>query len=161
MPEAALLIVDVQRGFVNRHTEHIPALVEPLQHQYAAVFATRFHNPPNSSFRRLIGFHRFDEGSDEHALAFIPASHALIIDKPAYGCITESFLAVLEASGTSEVHLCGIDTDICVTKCAVDLFEAGLVPKILSRCCASHAGPHAHQRGLATLRRFIGTAQVI
>jgi nicotinamidase-related amidase len=62
----------------------------------------------------------------------------------------------LSERGWTDLYVCGIDTDICVLKTAVDAFEYDLTPWILQDACASHAGPEAHTAG-----RFIGTNHII
>ncbi|HEX9809632.1 MAG TPA: isochorismatase family cysteine hydrolase [Alphaproteobacteria bacterium] len=156
-----LLIIDVQQGFMTPATAHVPGRVEALQADYAAVLATRFVNPEGSAHRRLLGWDRFAPGSAETALAFRPREDAHILEKRLYTCVDGPFLERLARLGAGEVHLCGIATDNCVLKCAVDLFEAGLRPVVLARACASHAGPDYHQWGLRILRRLIGAAQVV
>ena len=161
MHNPALLVVDVQRGFINEHTAHIPALIESLLPSYQNVFATRFYNPENSNYRRLIKWNRFSPKSADFEFAFTPTSNVRIINKPIYTCVNSEFLSTLEGLMISEIHIAGIDTDICVTKCAVDIFEKGLTPFVLAKYCASHAGPALHQAALKILARFIGSEQVI
>lgn len=156
-----LLIIDVQKGFINDWTAHIPAAVEALGPRYAPVFVTRFINPEGSAYRRLIHWERFAPGSEDTALAFTPPPGASVIEKSAYTCVDAYFRARLEAVDATEVHLAGIATDNCVLKCAVDLFEAGYRPVVLAAACASHAGPDYHDWGLRILRRLIGVEQVI
>ncbi len=45
---AGLLIIDVQQGFINAATRHLPPKVADLQDDYDHVFVTRFVNPPGS-----------------------------------------------------------------------------------------------------------------
>ena len=161
MTPAALLIVDVQKGFLNDWTGHIPAKVEALQNRYEKVFVTRFSNPEGSNYRKLIGWRSFAPGTKDTELAFTPRDDAVIIDKVVYSCVTGGFLARLKGIGIATVHLSGIATDNCVLKCAVDLFEAGLRPIVLADFCASHGGPECHDCGLRLLRRFIGEQQVV
>lgn len=161
MTSAALLIVDVQKGFLNDWTGHIPAQVEALQNRYEKVFVTRFSNPEGSNYRKLIGWRPFAPGTRDTELAFTPRDDAVIIDKVVYSCVTGGFLARLKGIGIDTVHLSGIATDNCVLKCAVDLFEAGLRPIVLADFCASHGGPECHDCGLRLLRRFIGEQQVV
>lgn len=156
-----LLIVDVQKGFINESTAHIPKLVEQIQCKYDFLYATRFFNKKNSFYRSLIKWTRFDINSEDFVLAFSPLPHVKIIDKSIYTCVNETFLQQLTDNDIYEVHICGIDTNICVTKCAVDLFEAGVVPKVLANFSASHAGNDAHLNALKTLGRFIGIDQVV
>lgn len=157
----ALLIVDVQRGFINSHTAHIPSLVERLQHEYQTVFATQFSNPEGSNFRRLIHWQRFTPGSTDIELAFVADPKTQVIHKSIYSCVTDRFLSDLRREKITEIHVCGIDTDICVTKCAVDLFESGLTPFVLEKYSASHAGEAAHAGAINVLKRFIGKGQII
>lgn len=160
MPKA-LLIVDVQNGFVNEKTKHIPRLVEKLQYNYDLVIATRFINLPDSPFRRLIKWNRLSPGTNEIDLAFKPKEGIVVVDKYIYSCIDETFLRLLEDKGIDAVDICGIDTDICVTKCAVDLFERNITPYVLKDYCATHADADVQESALIILARYIGKTQII
>ena len=160
MPKA-LLIVDVQNGFVNEKTKHIPILVEKLQYNYDLVIATRFINLPDSPFRRLIKWDHLSPDTDEIELAFKPKEGVVVIDKYIYSCIDEPFLRLLKDKGIEAVDICGIDTDICVTKCAVDLFERNITPYVLKDYCATHADADVQESALIILARYIGKTQII
>lgn len=156
----ALLIVDVQFGFINKHTSGVPKKVQQLQYEYETVYATQFHNTEGSFFRELIKWDRMQKDTRDFELAFELKQGAKRIEKTIYSCVTSNFIDDLRKPGRSEVHVCGIETDICVTKCAVDLFENGIIPIVLSEYCASKSGSESHRRALRTLARFIGTKQV-
>ena len=158
--DTALLIVDVQEGFINDSTKYVIRAVEELQSRYEHIFATRFINGVDSPHRNLIDWHRFGEGSRDTELAFCLSPKAEIIDKTTYTCVNPDFLDNLHNRAISEVHVCGIDTDVCVMKCAVDLFENGIRPVVLSEASASHAGDEHHQAALLILRRLIGARQI-
>ncbi len=160
----ALLIVDVQEGFFNKHTKAIPALVQELQHDYEYVFATQFINRGEGyQFVEWLKWKRFMEGSEDVELAFEPRKDTEIIEKHTYSsCVDTNFLESLSSKGIKEVHICGIDTDICVLASAVGLFDYGhFKPVVLSKYCASHAGKDYHDAALKILRRYIGEEQVI
>ena len=157
----ALLIVDVQVGFINDATRHILPKVEALQKRYKHVYATRFINADGSPYRRLLGWHRFYTDSDDVPLAFEPVGGVVVLDKYVYTCVTPAFLADLRDKGIEEVAICGIDTDACVSACAVDLFENGFRPVLLSDACASHAGAEYHEAALRILARLIGKNQIV
>lgn len=59
-----------------------------------------------------------------------------------------------------QVAVVGIDTDMCVLKIAMDLFDQGIEPIVLTDCCASTAGLQAHLAGLAVLSRNIGAQRL-
>ena len=160
-PRSALLIVDVQLGFVNDATRHIVPKVEALQKQYSHVYATRFINAEGSPYRKLLDWRRFYAGSDDVPLAFTPVDSVVVIDKHVYTCVTPDFLDDLRSKNIEEVAICGIDTDACVSACAVDLFENGIRPILLSEACASHAGAEYHEAALRILARLIGKRQIV
>jgi nicotinamidase-related amidase len=157
----ALLIVDVQNGFISDKTRHIPKLVEKLQHNYATVFATRFINQYDSPYRKLIKWNHLSPDTDEINFAFNLRKDAIVIDKYIYTCVNKSFLELLKQRDIREVDICGIDTDICVTKCAVDLFENNITPRVLKDYCATHAGEDLQEPALHILARYIGRDQII
>lgn len=157
----ALLIVDVQSGFVNEKTKRIPMLVEKLQYDYDLVIATRFINLPNSPYRKLIKWNHLSPETNEIELAFKPKDGVVIIDKYIYSCIDERFMLLLKENGIDAVDICGIDTDICVTKCAVDLFERNITPYVLKDYCATHADADIQEAALVILARYIGKSQII
>ena len=154
-----LAIIDVQMGFVNDATSHIPDTVQSLQNPFDLVFATKFENPPDSPFRQFLGLQRFGGGMPETELAFAPRKDARIFVKHAYSAATDELKRAGREAGA--VHLCGIATDNCVLATAVDLFDAGLRPVVIADCCASHAGPRYHEAALMILKRLIGEDQVV
>ena len=157
----ALLIIDVQVGFVNDATRHILPRVEAIQKQYAHIYATRFINAEGSPYRSLLNWHRFYRDSEDVPLAFEPVDGVTVIDKHVYTCVTPAFIEDLHSKGIVEVAICGIDTDACVSACAVDLFENGFRPILLSEACASHAGAEYHESALRILARLIGKNQIV
>ena len=94
-------------------------------------------------------------------MAFKPKEGAVIIDKYIYSCIDERFMRLLKENGIDAVDICGIDTDICVTKCAVDLFERNITPYVLKDYCATHADADIQEAALVILARYIGKSQII
>lgn len=161
MATSCLIVIDVQKGFINEWTEAVPAAVEAAQNDYDLVIATKFVNEADSPYRRLIGWERFAPGSPDTELAFTPRLGAQIIEKSVYTCVSAAFLEEAKVKGLTRIDLCGIATDNCVLKTAVDLFEAGLTPVVHADLCASHGGRELHESALVILRRFIGDAQVV
>jgi len=161
MTDSILLVIDVQRGFVNGGTGDIVDKVTALQDRFDRVIASRFVNPEGSMHRRLLHWPRFAPGEAETELAFTPRADARILDKSTYTCLGPDLRAELTRDGIDEVHLCGIATDNCVLKTAVDLFEARIRPVVHADACASHGGAECHTAGLMLLKRFVGAEQVL
>ena len=158
---SCLIVVDLQKGFINGHTRHLPKLIQAAKNHYDHLIFTQFHNPPDSFFHTLIGWPKMNRASKDFSLAFVPRADAIRIEKPTYSFVDATFLELLDKYKISLIDIAGVDTDVCVTKCAVDLIEAGRVPTVLTKLCASTAGPKSHRAAVTSLRRFIGTRQVI
>ena len=59
---APLLIVDVQSGFINPFTHHIPQRIARLieRNEYAPVLFTRFINSTDGPYQRFLNWHSCD-----------------------------------------------------------------------------------------------------
>jgi nicotinamidase-related amidase len=159
-----LLVVDVQSGFINDFTHHIPERVARLikQGNHAPILFTRFVNTSEGPYTRLLNWHGCNAEPDTN-LADELAPHVdptLIFTKPGLCGLPEELIAYLHQHQTEQVAVVGIDTDMCVLKIAMDLFDQGIEPIVLADCCASTAGLQAHLAGLAVLSRNIGAQRL-
>ena len=156
-----LLIIDVQQGFINEHTKHLPSMIEEIQKYYDFVFISKFYNAKNSFFHKLINWDKMEIGTKDFDLAFIPQKKAKIINKSIYSCVSKKFLKILKKKKIKKIYIVGLETEICVSKTAIDLIEAGITPVVLSKYCASCVGEKSHRFGVQTLKRYIGEKQVV
>jgi nicotinamidase-related amidase len=159
-----LLVVDVQHGFMNPFTEHIPGRIRRLLESgdFAPVLFTRFVNSPDSPYRTLL---RWDACSDPPDTELVDALRPFAADADVYTKsgltgVPAELASRLQNDNIAELSLVGIDTDMCVLKVAMDVFDLGIEPVILVDCCASTAGLQAHLAGLAILSRNIGPHQL-
>lgn len=160
-----LLVVDVQNGFVNSFTQHISARIVSLieRGDHDPVLFTRFVNPEGSPFRRLLGWDGCSEPPDteitDNLLPF--TSQETVFSKSGYAGLPDPLANYLVSTGTPRISLVGIDTDMCVLKVAMDLFDLNIEPRIYIDCCASTAGLQSHLAGLAVLARNIGSDHLL
>ncbi len=159
-----LLLVDVQNGFLNNFTHHIPDRVVKLirQEQHAPILFTRFLNQPDGPYTRLL---HWEGCSEEPETALVDqltefADPALVFAKPGLCGLPSELTSYLSQHQIEQVAIAGIDTDMCVLKIAMDLFDEGIEPIVLTDCCASTAGLQAHLAGLAVLSRNIGAQRL-
>ncbi len=158
--DGPLLVVDVQQGFINDFTRHIPERVLTLieRNNYAPLLFTRFINVEDGPFQRFVGWR---DCASEPETAIVPelapyASDEVTFSKPGYAGISDDLAAYLTAERIERISIVGIDTDMCVLKVALDIFDLTIEPFVLVDCCASTAGLQAHLAGLAVLARNIG-----
>ncbi len=160
MAGKALIVVDLQRGFVNRNTRRIVAPIQCFQEQFEHVIATRYFRRPGSPMVDLLGIEGYEKGSPEAELAFEPREGAIVIDKTTYSCVTDAIVPHLRKWNVDEAYVCGVDTDQCVLMVAADLLQNDVVAIVCENLTASAAGPEYHSAGLFLLRRLIGREQV-
>lgn len=159
-----LLVVDVQTGFINDFTHHIPQRIVRLieKNIYSPILFTRFVNLPDSPYTRLLKWNGCDQEPDTNLAAdlspYIQAE--CVFSKPGLCGLPEELVNYLCDHQIQQIAVAGIDTDMCVLKIAMDLFDEGIEPIVLTDCCASTAGLQAHLAGLAVLSRNIGAQRL-
>lgn len=159
-----LLVVDVQQGFINQFTRHIPERIARLidRSEYDPVLFTCFINAPNSPYHRFLDWHdceREPETSLAPPLERFMAKDR-VFSKHGLTGLPDELVRYFGEEKTEEVVIVGIDTDMCVLKIAMDVFDRGIRPIVMTDCCASTAGLQAHLAGLAVLSRNIGAPQL-
>jgi nicotinamidase-related amidase len=159
-----LLVVDVQLGFLNDYTQHIPQRIAELLHrrEYDPVLFTRFINAEGGPYHRFLDWHAC-QYPPETDLA--PEICEFVVDdqvftKPGYAGVSDELAQYLLDQEFEQISISGIDTDMCVLKMAMDIFDLGIRPIVLADCCASTAGLQSHLAGLAILARNIGAQQI-
>ena len=159
-----LLVVDVQRCFINTFTKHIPGRIRRLieRGDYAPVLWTRFINTPGSPYQRLLQWHACSEPVDTEVVDELRglADRDDVYTKEGLTGIPDQLAQRLKREHIDNISLVGIDTDMCVLKVAMDIFDLGIEPIILVDCCASTGGLQSHLAGLSILSRNIGPHQL-
>ncbi|MGW1057350.1 isochorismatase family cysteine hydrolase [Micromonospora rubida] len=165
---AALVVIDMQNGFINDRSRHVipkvVALVERWEAAGRPVVFTRYHNYPGSPFERLI---HWTAVQSPPATEIVPELTAhtdrarAVIDKRIYSYFSLEGADLAEQEGWTDLIFCGVATESCVLKSAVDAFERDLTPWLVTDASASHGGQAAHDAGLLVARRFIGAGQLI
>lgn len=163
MPQP-LLIVDVQRGFLNSYTEHIPARIRTLieRDDYAPLLFTQFVNTPDSPYQKFLHWSECSRPPETDIAPELQpyAAPERTFTKPGYAGMSDELRAYLREQRIEAVTVVGIDTDMCVLKIAMDVFDLGVEPTVLVDCCASTSGLQSHLAGLAVLARNIGACQL-
>ena len=166
--DSVLVVVDMQNGFVKPASAYVVPKVVDLVRRWqdagGATIFTRFFNSPGSQYERLIRWTSLSTAPETNIVDELQpyAERAtVIIDKPAYTPFTPEGVAAVEAGGWSNMLICGLTTESCVCKTAVDAFERNLTPWVITDACGTHAGKVANDAGLLVIRRFIGASQLI
>jgi nicotinamidase-related amidase len=157
--------IDLQDGFLTdeiRSTSYVLDVTAFLAKlDKAEVILTRFVNQPYSPFVKFLDWPDMQPGAEMNKLfGDLENAGYEVIEKPNYSAwpiVGER----LKAAGVEEVVLFGLDSDACVLKTALDVFEAGLRPIVLADLCQSSAGNEWNEKGLALLGKLTGAGQVM
>lgn len=67
----------------------------------------------------------------------------------------------IKDNNINDIYLCGIDTECCVLKTALDLFEENYNVYVLKDYCACTYGELRHSNAIEIIKRNIGNKYVI
>ncbi len=85
-----LIIVDMQKGFINKNNEFLVKNIENLlkNHKFDRVFATKFVNNLDSQYVKLLNFDRMCDAKSQEFAVTLPDT-AVILEKTSYALPTE------------------------------------------------------------------------
>lgn len=158
-----LLIVDVQNGFINKHSRHVvkPLAAMAASGRFELIALSRFINTPESPISRQLDWYAMYSGREVEIVDELRDLEGMVFDKSVYSVVSPEFLQFVADRDVDTVYIAGIDTDACVLKSALDIFEAGLRTRVMEDLCASSDGRSYHECALSILRRNIGSSSVI
>lgn len=162
MKERCLFIIDVQNGFVSDKTSYVVERIKDLleKNVFDHVLFTKFINEEGSPYRKFLNWSRLSTSEEQSIPNEIVKYASNIIEKTVYTGVNDETLNFFHKHNIEEVHLLGIDTDCCVLKTAVDLFEHNIRPIVLEHYSASNGGEQSHQSALTVLSRLIGSHNI-
>lgn len=144
-----LLVVDLQREFrdTDGQYERILNWVKTVK-GYDKIIATKCLNSVDSPFVKYENWYDCIDSVCE-----LEFQADKIIEKYSYGLIDYSKL-----SKTDTYDIVGFNTDACVLKIAMDLFDRNYDFKVLTNFCYSSNGLEHHQFGVTLLHRLLSKA---
>lgn len=159
-----LLIADVQQGFINEHTKHIPGEIEKhvQNFKYDLIVATRFINKGDSLFQSELDFQNMTMLSQDTKLVdSINDLADIVLMKSAYSSITPDIDKLLKKNDMKEVYIAGLNTETVILSTAFHLFDRDIKPKVLSSLCASQSGEEIHKCAINILKKAIGSRNIL
>ena len=133
-----LLIVDVQKGFLNEDCNFVVKRIENLlkEGNFDQVVATKFVNKQNSAYVEFLDWRQLLT-DDEKEIALKLPKNAKIVKKTSYALEEKDFQKLFKTG--DEVFVCGLDFDACVLAICFQLFDHKIQPKVVLDAVASHS----------------------
>ena len=159
----ALIIIDVQKGFINKLTNKIPSKIRNfiLKHKddYSLIIFTKYINHKNSNFVKNLNWKGFMK---DKQTAIVDELREFINDKNLYvkytysSFVNNKLLKYLKNNKIRQVELAGIDTENCVLTFARDAFDRGFKVVVFKNLSASHSSLQLHNSALEIIKENIG-----
>lgn len=161
MKDTLLLIIDLQKNFINEFSEDLPYTIQELinSNKFKHIVFTKFINDENSSFYKVLNYKGCMTEDDRNIV--IDTKGYKVIEKKTYSALNEELQRYISNNNIKTIYLCGIDTDACVLKTALDLFENNYDVKVIEDCCMSHSGAEFHKYAIQILKKMIGNQNII
>ena len=156
-----LLVIDLQNDFVNDNTKYIVDKIDKLinSNNYENIVFTRFINNEDSIWYKTLKYKGCMTKEGQNIA--IDTRDYKIIDKKIYSALSSELKEYIKQNNIDEIYLCGLDTDACVYKTALDLFENNYNVYVLKDYTMSHKGIELHNIFIENLKRLIYNDKVI
>ena len=155
-----LLVVDVQNDFINMHTKDTLIKIKELvnSNKYDLTAFTRFINNENSIWYKKLNYKGCMTKDGQSIAIDIKDNNKKIYT---YTAVNDELKDYIRENDISQIYLCGFDTDACIQKTAIDLFEQNYDVYVPKDYCMSHAGKEIHNLYIQNLSRLIGKNKII
>ena len=155
-----LMVIDVQKDFVNENNSHILQKIEDLinLNKFDDVIFTQFINNEESVWYKKLKYRGCL--TEEGRKIIIDTKNYKVFLKYTYSAINQELEKYLKDNNIDEIYLCGFDTDACVQETAIDLFEKNYNIFVLKDYCMSY-NLEIHNMTINNLKRLIGEDSII
>ena len=159
----ALIVIDIQKGFINELTNKIPSRIKKFivknKGNYNLIIFTKYINHKDSNFVKNLNWKGF---MDDKQTAIVDELKEFINNKNLYkkytygSFVDDKLLKHLKRNNIKQVDLAGIDTENCVLTFARDAFDRGFRVVVFKNLSASHSNLNLHKSALEIIKNNIG-----
>lgn len=138
-----LLIIDMQKGFINKNNEILINNIKNLlkNYKFDKIIATKFVNKENSQFEKFLNWKEMkSEEQINFALSFPSCTE--VIEKCSYSLPIDS---LKDFSKEDEVFLCGTDYDACILAIGYQLFDREVSVKFIKNAISSSSSKNRNE----------------
>ena len=160
--KTALLIVDVQNYFINKHTQHIPGNIKSFleNNDFPLICFSQFINSPDSNFAKHLNFTGCIKPPHSDIVKELEPwlKKDNVFTKQSFSVFSNpKFLTYLQKNKITDLTICGLDTEYCVLADCFNAFDLGYGVSVIADCCASFtSGEEGHQSALKIIKKNLG-----
>lgn len=162
----ALVIVDMQMGFINENTVGLVDKIEKFlgkhQDKFTEIIGTRYINDENTACYK---FEHWKECMyDTKDVEFEPQLEKFMtakFDKDKYSCWKGDFITYVKNKHIDKLYFIGVNTGCCVLHSVLDAYNDLQDCAVISSLCGSTNGDYSHRIALQVLDEIITKQRVI
>jgi len=159
----ALIIIDLQKGFINKLTSKLPNKIKEYFQSHSSDFDlilfTQYKNHQDSPLAKTLDYHEFSTPEEydivDELKEFI-TSHNLFTKDTYSSFVDEKLHNTLKENNIEEVYLMGIMTENCVLTFARDAVDRGFFVTVLKDYCGTITNLEKHNAALKIISDNIG-----
>lgn len=166
--KSALVIIDMQLGFTNEHTKHVPVKIAEFlkdtdnKKKFDYIIATKYINNDKTACYKYENWHSCMGGTDDVKFCTeIEGAYNISFIKDKFTCYNEEFKNFLRQKNITKLYFCGVNTGCCVLHSVLDCYEDVLDCYVLEDLCGSTSGNKMHEIALELLKSLITKQRII
>ena len=157
-----LLIIDMQEGFRYAESEFIvPNILKLIKAFNGKIIFSKFIGSQNSLFKTQLNWTKFQNEEERKLFSELQAFGFLKFEHEGYTVLNSKLKAYLKDNKITKIYLCGIYTDVCIIKTAMDLFDENFKTFVIKDACNSLHGKKNHDSAIESLRHILGKKQIL
>ncbi|MDD5625989.1 MAG: cysteine hydrolase [Patescibacteria group bacterium] len=160
--ENLLLIIDMQEGFRHAESESVlPNILKLIKSFKGKIVFSKFVNRKISLFEKQLGWFKFQNPEDQKLFLELQASDNIEFEHDTYTVLNNSLKEFIRKNTITKVFLCGIYTDVCIIKTAMDLFDNDIETFVIKDACNSLHGKKNHDSATDSLVHILGKKHIL
>lgn len=162
--KSALIVVDMQMGFMNEHTEYLENKIASYidNRSFDIIIGTKYINNEKTACYIFEGWKECMDGTvDTYLVPKISSRVNVTFEKSVYSCWSETLKDYLKSRNIDDIYFCGVNTGCCVLHSAFDAYNDLFSCYVIEDLCGSTSGEESHKAAITILKECITQERVI
>ena len=152
----------MQEGFRCAESELIlPNILKIIKLFKGKIIFSKFSNPKNYLFEKQLNWTKFQSIEDQKIFSELQAPNNTEHEHKIYTVLDDNLKAFIDSNKITRVFLCGIYTDVCIIKTAMDLFDNNIETFVIKDACNSLHGKKNQDWAIDSLKHILGKKQIL
>lgn len=157
-----LIIIDMQEGFRCKLSEQIISNIDHLIKKFNGnIVFSCFKNQNKSMFETALKWKSFQNKEERATLGELKKYEFSVYWHDSYTILNKKLIDYINENKFNNIYLCGIYTDVCIIKAAMDGFDCNLNMKVVADCCMSLHSQNHHKTTIDSIKHIIGKNNVV